>query len=701
MAYLHIKNFELGMDRRKSRLAGVPGSLWGLKNAFVTRGGEIQRAKKFVSTYTLPTGDTFGLGAVRAELYTFGSTAAPAVPSGVNYQRLQHPDGTTAMTRVLDVDTFDGKLYVVARYADDSVFHFYDGVIVPDWHVGTVAAHDLTLPRVATDLAAVIDSGPNYTATAVGAVITITGAGDNDEADWDVSATAVNGGSVDDQTATPLVTQEAVAGITEILSTGSFRVNGGTSNPGVNKITSVTVDGVEVMDTDVDWATSNSVTAAAIAAQITSFSSTPNYTASADGDTVVISAAAGTGATPNGYVISGAVAGDLTTTAITPMAGGVTAASGQPQIATITLGGTFDPGDKFTITLGDGSSAEVFGFDGSPSPVAEIILTFSSKMYAAGGSLVNFSGVNRPDLWNRDNQTVVGAGFINASNQDGGSDEVTGLEIYQGSMAIFAPNAVQIWQMSDDPAANVLLQTLRNTGTLSPRSTRSFGSLDVFYLASSGIRTLRARDNTNTAYASDIGTPIDTFVQEYIATLTADQIERAVSVIEPLDERYWLALGERIFAFSYFPTSKISAWSYLEPGFEISDMVRIGDRLYVRSGDTIYLYGGADNTTFPDAGEMAPVVETSFFDANRVAHKKQWSQYDQGALGTWDVYILPDPNNDARMVAVGSIVDTTYHTADISKHLKTSHAALKLTCTSAGDAALYSVALHHNMEEAK
>lgn len=701
MAYLFIKDFQLGMDRRKPRVHGVPGSLWTLKNAVITRGGMIQRAKKFVATYTPEAGKTFGLGAVRGQLYVFGSEASPTVPLGLTYQRLRHQDGVTAMVRVLDVDTFDGKLYVVAKFSDGAIFHYYDGAIVKDWHTGTVFAHNVNLAGVASDLAAAIDASESYSATSVGQVITITGVGDNDDADWEIDATATNGGAVDDQTAVAVVTQQAVATVAEVRATGSFRITGGTASAGVNKLTSVTVSGVEVMDTDVDWTGSNALTAAAVAAQINSFNSTPEYTAAADGDTVVITAAAGTGAGPNTFPIVATPAGNVTVAGTTAMLGGVTAVAGQPQIATVTLGGTFDPGDRFSIVLGDGASAETYGYDGSPDPIAEIVLTHSKKMYAAGGSLVNFSGVNRPDLWNRDNQVAVGAGFINASNQDGGSDEVTGLEIYQGSMAIFAPNAVQIWTMSDDPANNALLQTLKNTGTRSPRSTRNFGGVDVFYLASSGIRTLRARENTNTAYANDIGTPIDTVVQDYIKTLSTDQLERAVSVIEPLDERYWLALGNRVYVFSYFPGSKISAWSYFEPGFQIEDFARVDDRLYVRAGDTIYLYGGESGAVYPNADEMPVLIETPFFDASRAATKKQFQGYDQGALGLWTVYVLYDPNNENRMAAIGSIDDITYHLDDISKTFKSSHVALKLECTAAGDAAFYSTAIHHNMEDAK
>ena len=127
MSYISIENFKFGMDRRRKRVAGVPGTLWLGENVHISRGGDIERAKKFVSTFNLVGKSTFGLGTVRGQLYVFGSVTTPAgLPLGLQYQRLQSP-AASAMTQVLDVRTFDGKLYAIARYADGNVFHFYDG----------------------------------------------------------------------------------------------------------------------------------------------------------------------------------------------------------------------------------------------------------------------------------------------------------------------------------------------------------------------------------------------------------------------------------------------------------------------------------------------------------------------------------------------------------------------------------------------
>lgn len=142
-----------------------------------------------------------------------------------------------------------------------------------------------------------------------------------------------------------------VAAVLETLSSFSFTITGGTLGAGVNKVTSVLVNGVNVLGVAVDWGTSHAATATAVAAQITSFSSTPNYTASALGAVVTVEAAAGTGATPNGFVTSVVVGGDVTVTGSPGvMAGGVTAvAGGQVDFDALEVGDGYN-GSVITIT---------------------------------------------------------------------------------------------------------------------------------------------------------------------------------------------------------------------------------------------------------------------------------------------------------------------------------------------------------------
>ena len=70
--YLLVENFNQGLDTRRMLLTSKAGSLQVLKNAHITRGGEIEKRKAFVPYATLPVG-TFGLQAATDTLYTFGS----------------------------------------------------------------------------------------------------------------------------------------------------------------------------------------------------------------------------------------------------------------------------------------------------------------------------------------------------------------------------------------------------------------------------------------------------------------------------------------------------------------------------------------------------------------------------------------------------------------------------------------------------
>jgi len=801
MAYVHIEDFKLGLDRRKSRINGTPGSLWTLKNAHLTRGGEIERSKAFVPEYTLPA-NTFGLEALLDDVYVFGSIADPGMPAGITYMRLQHPDGSTAMAELLDTEANKGKIYAIARFADGLVVHFYDGEIVTDWLAGTVRYDFTNNAGTADHLGDLIDAHEDYSTTVTSNTITVTGAVN---IAFPVTVEATNGGAVNDQTITYSTTQDAIVDVAEELATASFRILGGSSGAG-NEVASVKINGVEVMNVAQAWTTSNANTAALVAAQINTYTSSPQYTATSDGDTVTISAVAGSGATPNDFVLAVEIGGDVrvcngsfeivagtgsdtftsvkvngaeilgsnvtwatsntataadiastinayasdpkyrasvqnakiyvfpvlaanelpvghilavqvtgpldaatinatavsVNTTCTPMSGGVTQVVGQPQITNVVIGGTFDPGDEFSIILGEGEAERHFGASGNPRPIAEKVLTHDEKMYALSDSLVNFSGIGDASFWNRDNPEVPGAGFINVSAQDAGAQKVRALSSYQEeSMAFFTEETIQIWQVDPDPAQNRRKQTLRNIGTRAPGSVLPFGNSDVFFLADSGVRSLRVRDLTNAAFASDIGVPIDQFIIDYMATLTEQQISDAVAVLEPRSDRYWLKLADRIFVFSYFTGSKISGWSYYEPGIDIEYMVRGQGHIYVRSGNTIYVYGGLNGSTYPAENETPVSVELPYVSARSPATMKNVTGIDLALSNTWEVEILVSPADPLQIQHVGSFGKTTFGAHQTGITGETSHIAMNLTCSAAGYALLSSVTVHYDPTDAE
>lgn len=693
MSYIVVEDFKLGMDRRRARSSGVPGALWLGKNIHITRGGDIERRKKFVEFATLPTG-TFDLAAVSGQLFAFGSIAPPAMPPSVVYQRLEHPD-EAAMTDVLSWTTFDGKLYPVAEYEDGSIHHYFDGARVEEWDERSEAAS--SLEYCAAALAEKIDRQAAYSATAVGETVTITAAAPGTA--FTIAKAAVDGGGTDDQDIALTEIQANVAAVAEVRATGTVVVTGGSEDPGTNSFDSITVDGVDVLGATVDWDVSNSATAAALAAQINAHTSSPQYTASVVGTTVTIRAAAGTGAGPNGYVVAVNVSGDATATP-TNMAGGVSTVAPVAQVYTAELTGTFEVEDQFTITL-DGVDYSVTG--GAPG-MGRFVLTYGTKLYATLARLLGFSGINDPTVLDSASTENPGAGVINLTNHNDGYEALVGLAEYQGQLAIFSESAIRIWFVDPDPENNAPRNSVPNTGTKAPRSIRAYGNLDVFYLDNSGIRSLRARDSSNAPAVNDIGVPIDSFVQEYLATLTETQVQRACSVIEPIDGRFWLCVGKYIFVLSSFAGAKVNAWSYYDLSDEIEGdidaVVRVGKRTYLRSGDKVYLYGGTDGATYNAAGEAEADVILPFLSAKTPGTMKHLTGIDVGLDGVWSLAVLPDPARPEVELDQGVFTRPTYAPPKSGSKGVTGAFGLRLRCNAAGPATISTLIVHYGPGEA-
>lgn len=690
MPYLFIADFKFGMDRRRKRVSGVPGTLWTLKNGHITRGGDIERAKKFVAAYSLPAG-TFGLAKVSTQLYTFGSAdLAGSMPRGVLYQRLQAPN-SSAMTRVLEVKAFSGLLYVVAEYADGNIHHFYDGSRVTDWDAKADSNSDVT--TLAEYLAAKVNASSVVSASSSAGTITLVSLTPGTA--FTTSVGVVNRGADNTQSIAVSTVQANVAAVAETRATGTVTVAGGTAAPGVNTVSNVLVNGVSLMAVAVNWSGSNSTTAAAVAQAINNQTAIHGYSAAAVGATVTITAAPNTGATPNGYGITAVGTGDVSLSHSGLMSGGVAAVTAVAQIDVVVLGGLYETQDEYTITV-NGTN---YTATGRASGMGVSAFPHKQRMWSVAGTLFEGSKLTDPADWN-DASTSSGNVTLDASNESEGSERLVCVGEYSSYAAVFGRTQIRLYQIETDATLISFYQSLDNTGTLAARSVVSYGNNDVYYLDPTGIRSIRARDVLNAAYVSDVGTALDSFVREHIRALAKDTVSRAAAVVEPIDGRYWLAMGERIYVLSYFPTSKITAWSYYEPGFSVSDFVRIGDALYARGGDTIYLYGGVSGTEYPAANETPITVELPFLSANSPANEKHTKEFGIACTNEWDIDMLIDPNDEAKVVNVGKINRTNFHLPEARVVGDTTHVALKLVCSSAGDATLSSLILSFDRKAA-
>jgi hypothetical protein len=693
MPYVQLQDIKLGMDRtRKSRVVAELGSAWTIKNAHMSRGGDIERRKSLVKIGDNFPDTTKGLFAINDTLYTVGYDASEAsnVPSGVTHILTQHPTPATVLTKVLDAEAFNGQLYSISQFFDGNIYHYYNTSRVVDWD--TLSASIGSNNAIASALEAAIDNSAVVNASVSTNVVTITSS--TAGTPFTISASTVNNGSNPDQSLVVAQTQANVAGVTEVVASADVTITGGTNSPGVNRITSITIDGVEILSTAVNWATSNSNMASLLKTQIDSYTSSPEYATSVNGATLTISALAGTGAAPNGFVVVVTVGGDVTVSADATLTGGVTAVTAVAQVNTVTVGGTFEETDQFTVTI---NGTEEYTVTGAASGTGTTVQTFKKKLYSVASSNLYFSALTAPTQW----ISGVDYGFINMASETSGEETLTATAEYQGLMAVFSENNIRIWSISEDSAANVFLQTLQNTGTVAPDSVVAYGNNDVFYLAPTGIRSIKARDSSNSAYVSDVGTAIDTHVREFLATLTDAQIASATAVIEPLDGRYWIAIGTRIYVFSYFPAKKISGWSYYDLDVTITHFARVGNRVYARATDDqgddgLYIYGGVNNDTYPGDDEDIVEIELPFISANNPAAFKELKGFDIIGINEWKVEILPDPSDETVKVNHGIAVGVTYGDPQFGLDGVGALFGINLTCRKAGPATMSALALHHN-----
>ncbi|MBD9674950.1 hypothetical protein IB275_30515 [Pseudomonas sp. PDM21] len=695
MAYLLISDFQSGLDTRKSPYTAPPGSLRVGRNVHLTRGGEIEVRKKFVGVYTLPAGQTKGATTVRGQIIVFGSAASVAVPAGVNYQQLAAPSGA-ALAKILSTDNFDGKVYAVAEFVDGSIYHFFNGVRVTDWDTiaGQVGSND----GVATVLAGKVDGLTAYTALATGTRFTVTGA---PGVDYVYAGSVAPAG----QTLTAVVDQNAVAGVTAASATGSVKIISGQA--GAN-ITSLKVGNVELLRTPVPFVADLETTAQALAAYISSTATSPNYFADPS-DTepgLVTLTAELPGTTPNGLQITIAGTGGVNFAPTVAMHGGVNTVVPVPKIVTFTIGGAFNGGSQFTVSLGSDTVRTM----GQASGMGTFVRTLGQKMYATTQSLLYFSGfsgsnpaVADPTKWINVEGSVTGAGFINMATQDGGSSQLTGLAVYQNKLAVFSRRNTQIWSMDPDPANNQQLQVLFNVGTASPRTLAAFGDVDVFFLSESGVRSLRARDSSNTASADDVGSAVDGEVLTFLKTLDESLVHDAVALSEPFEGRYLLAVGSRVYVFSHFPGSKVSAWTdYVLEEAGTTDATRVvtdfcatHTNVVARVGDRLYLYGGRTAMEYALNEEFTYRVSLPFHDANVPSQSKQLTGLDIGCEGFWDVYLATEPKTPDVRELVAKVKDSTYGSWGRAALVGVStHFSLTLEHTANGYARLANLMVH-------
>ena len=364
------------------------------------------------------------------------------------------------------------------------------------------------------------------------------------------------------------------------------------------------------------------------------------------------------------------------------------------QVTVITLSGTYEANDIFNVTVGP----SVYSVQAQLSALGTFARTYNNKIYSIAGSLLYFSETDTnggPSAFTND--TLKGAGVINLANQDSGSESLTSIAVYQGKLAIFSRTAVQVWTMNADPKQNLQSQILNNIGTFAPKSVVAQGNVDTYFLSSSGIRSLRARDASNVAIVSDIGTAVDDMVLADLALLTQEQRNSAIGLIDPIEGRYWLALGQKIYVYSYFPTPDIAAWSVYQPGFSVDAIAILNNRIFIRSDADVYLYGGSSGDVY-DTSEA--IVTMPYLDGGKPAHCKSLTAIDSACVGKWEVYSGMDVSAQDARDYIGTIENSTYSFGRIMATGLGTHIGIQMRHKTAEYAKIGNFAAHFEINDA-
>ena len=320
------------------------------------------------------------------------------------------------------------------------------------------------------------------------------------------------------------------------------------------------------------------------------------------------------------------------------------------------------------------------------------VRTFGTKIYSPLGKYLFFSAIGDATNWT----TGTGAGFIDLAIQDSDGENLTTLEIYYDKLGVFSSESVQIWTMDTDPLQNVFDQVLRGAGTSAPLGSLQYGSGDVLYLSQTGIRSIKARDASNSGAVSDIGSPVDFDLQSLYTSQGAGWFNSAKALLEPIVGRFWMIFPTQIYVLSYFPGPKITAWSRYNLPFWVDHAVTCNGHVFLRSGDALYAYGGADGNTYDaTVGE----VRLPYLDMRKPGHNKIFEALDATLTGTWTVKNSFEFNNPDAEETLGTFSSPTWRGGRASFEGDSSHFSLRFYTSGTGPATLSNAAVHYRMAD--
>lgn len=230
---------------------------------------------------------------------------------------------------------------------------------------------------------------------------------------------------------------------------------------------------------------------------------------------------------------------------------------GASMYVMFSIASTWADRNEWTLSISSTSGNYVFGKTSLTNMPITHAITLNDRVHFVGSNQWVGSAI---DDFTQYGVSAPSAFTIELRNAMSGPAGYCGLASYQGRMAVFAPQSVQLWSINADPDLFQKQQDFSNTGTAYPLTLQALGMLDVVYLHSSGVKTLKVREQTLNASVVDVGTPIDSLVVSALENVE----NNPCAIVDPLTGNYWLTIDGTVYVFSYYPALKISAWSTFE-----------------------------------------------------------------------------------------------------------------------------------------
>jgi hypothetical protein len=347
-------------------------------------------------------------------------------------------------------------------------------------------------------------------------------------------------------------------------------------------------------------------------------------------------------------------------------------------------------------------------------------LVLQNKGYLIAGRTAYSSAVGDPG-----DMAGTGIWVNDLTTQGTPIGDTLSLGEYFGQLVIFGERGIMFWQVDPDPAQNQYLRSVPSS-VFGPRSITGYGDGDILYLGRSGVRSLQARDSSNQARVSDVGSPIDLEIRNRIGTDDADtdalfgttspQIPNSLfydfapGIVHRDTGQFWLALRDKIYVLSRYPSAKVLAWSsYDLPAAEytsdlsgdnktdwVADWCAVNDNIVMRNfADEVYTYGGVTGYEYDDS-EVEVILP--FADMGRPGSHKNFNGIDIVCDGTWFIEYSTEfvgVERDIIWAPIAEITDGTRASQRIAMDATGTQIALRMTCKSSFAARMAEVMIHY------